>query len=238
VLAAVAGACAVLAASAAGVSLFLSSSGSESVAVQAGERCPRDTGVTRRSDFGVAGVEGVPPGATPIAPGERPADPFAPLGDKLGESVFWLEGAAALERTDGSGATTVAVLARDGALDHVDVLDGTPGPGVWISDRAAEPTGLAQGDRARLAGTQVEVPIAGVYRDVSGPLPDDYWCSHTDLLIPEATGEDLPPPVVLMDHATLLELNRRLGIPIASGGWEAPLGRDLRWRRLRSWSPS
>jgi putative ABC transport system permease protein len=107
------------------------------------------------------------------------------------------------------------------------VLDGTPGPGVWISDRAAEPTGLAQGDRARLAGTQVEVPIAGVYRDVSGPLPDDYWCSHTDLLIPEATGGDLPPPVVLMDHATLLDLNRQLGIPIASGGWEAPLGRDL-----------
>ncbi|MGH9114018.1 MAG: FtsX-like permease family protein [Acidimicrobiales bacterium] len=246
VLAAVAGAGAVLAASVAGVPLFLSSAGSESLAVQAGERCPRDTGVTLGRGFAVAGVppenfevdestesfqvdasEVLALQLTPLAPGERPDDPFAPLGDGVGRSVFWLQGDAALERADGSGVTPVALLARDGALDHVDVIDGSPGPGVWVSDRAARLTGLARGDRAVLARTQVEVPIAGVYRDVAGPLPDDYWCSHADLLLPDGPGGELPPPVVLMDHATLLELYRDLGVPIVNGGWEAPLGRDL-----------
>lgn len=108
------------------------------------------------------------------------------MGDRLGQSVFWLAGAAGLERADGSGVTRVALLARDGALDHVDVLDGTPGPGMRISDRAAAATGLGRGDRAHLAGTQVEVPIAGVYRDVSGLLPDGYWCPTPTCSSPRA----------------------------------------------------
>src|SRR5688500_13382452 len=46
VLATVAGACAVLAAALASVPLFLSSVGSETIALQTAERCPRDTGAS------------------------------------------------------------------------------------------------------------------------------------------------------------------------------------------------
>ena len=46
VLVTVAAACAVMTTSLAAVPLFLSSVGTESVALQASERCPRDTGVS------------------------------------------------------------------------------------------------------------------------------------------------------------------------------------------------
>jgi hypothetical protein len=141
VLAAVGRASAVLAASVAGVPLFLSSAGSESVAVQAAERCPRDTGVSYPAGFAVAGASPdaieaqgdgiVPPQLARLGPGDTPADPFEPLGEELGPSVLWLvRRDAGLRFADGSSEMTVAVLARDGALDHVEVLDGSRGPGL------------------------------------------------------------------------------------------------------------
>src|SRR5688572_32395896 len=67
VLATVAGACAVVAASLAAVPLFLSSVGTESVTLQAAERCPRDTGA-------ILGFE-----ATPSSVGTPSPDPFLPV---------------------------------------------------------------------------------------------------------------------------------------------------------------
>jgi putative ABC transport system permease protein len=217
VLAAVAGASAVLAAAVAGVPLFLSSAGSESVAVQAGDRCPRDTGVRYPAGVAAAGVAS-----------DTPADPFEPLDAGLGPSVLWLvQRDVGLRFADGSSDMTVAVLARDGALDHVDVLDGVPGPGLWLSDRARNVTGLAPGDRAHFSGAEAALPVAGIYRDEAVLPPDDYWCAHADLLLPDHIGASLPPPVVLADRATFLELMRSLGVPAASGAWEAPLADDL-----------
>src|SRR6187431_3290716 len=69
VLATVAGACAVTAASLAAVPLFLSSVGTASVALQASERCPRDTGAMQAFT------------ATPRQVPERSADPFQPVAD-------------------------------------------------------------------------------------------------------------------------------------------------------------
>ncbi|MGH9111464.1 MAG: hypothetical protein ACRDZN_04075 [Acidimicrobiales bacterium] len=237
VLAAVGGASAVLAASVAGVPLFLSSASSESVAVQAGERCPRDTGVRYPAGFAVAGVPpdavevdgGVgPPRPAEIGPDDSPSDPLEPLDDRLGLSVLWLvQRNAGLRFADGSSDMTVAVLARDGALDHVEVLDGSPGPGLWLSDRAQNVTQLAPGDRAYFSGAQAGVPVAGIYRDEAVLPPDNYWCAHADLLLPDHIGADLPPPVVLADRATFLELMRSLGVPAVFGAWEAPLGHDL-----------
>ena len=243
-LAAVGGASAVLAASVAGVPLFLSSAGSESVAVQADERCPRDTGASVPAGFAVAGVpapagdavdaEGsehalVPAAELPeLGPGDTPTDPFEPLDHRLEPSVLWLvRRDAGLGLADGSSVMTVAVLARDGALDHVEVLDGSRGPGVWLSDRAQNVTSLAPGDLAHFAGAENGVPVAGVYRDEAVLPPDDYWCAHADLLLPDHIGASLPPPVVLADPATFLELMRGLGVPAVFGAWEASLRPDL-----------
>ena len=72
VLLTVAAACAVMTTSLAAVPLFLSSVGTESAALQASERCPRDTGVS---------LHFAPSPATVISPAE---EPLAPLAGRLG----------------------------------------------------------------------------------------------------------------------------------------------------------
>ncbi|HEX6417997.1 MAG TPA: FtsX-like permease family protein [Acidimicrobiales bacterium] len=227
VLATVAGATAMLAAPVAAIPLFLSSAGSEGIAVQAEERCPRDTGATYLTGFTAAELRDPPP------------DPFAPLAGDLEPAVSWARLGVSLARPDGSTAPPMPLLARDGAVDHVEVVDGSPGPGLWISDRAAEITRLGAGDVATIVDPtltvpaprtpqmepmdgRMEVPIAGVYRDLAGPArDDDYWCSHADLLL--GVPDDLPPPLVLADRATMAGLVDALGVDTAPGAWEASL---------------
>lgn len=165
VLATVAGACAVLAAPLAAVPLFLSSAGSASVAVQV-ERCPRDTGATFTQ---------LPAAAS--GAGTDAAAPFAPLGAWLGPTEGWgrlddvmLEGT----RPDGPRQVRTNVLTRDHALDHVEVLEGATDldtPGVWLSDRAVDESGVGLGDQAQLGPTRL--PVVGVYRDLAGTSVDD-----------------------------------------------------------------
>jgi putative ABC transport system permease protein len=238
VLASVAGASTVLAAAVAGVPLFLSSAASESVAVQAAERCPRDTGVNLGAGFAVAGVPrsaadrslggAVPPELPRLGPGDPVADPFEPLGEQLGPSALWLvRRGLELRFADDSTALGVALLTRDRAPAPGEVIEGSPGPGVWLSDRAQHVTGLAPGDRAYFAGVEGGMPVAGIYREPGFPLDDTYWCAHGDLLLPDHLGASLLPPVVLADRATFLEVMRALGVPAVAGAWEAPLARDL-----------
>ena len=207
--------CAVVAASVAAVPLFLSSVGSATVEVQADERCPRVTGATARFRVGPADVV------------DGPVDPFTPVADRLGPARRWvrleplrLTGADPQRRIDAS------LLARDDVADHIEVLEQTSGDGVWITDRAAERTGLGVGDNALLGGA--EVPVVGVYRDVAGTSVDDYWCSIADLVLLEVRGADLvlPPPIVLADRATFARLVTELDVD-AFGAWEAPLRAGL-----------
>src|SRR5262245_24483808 len=210
----VAGATMVLVAPLAAVPLFLSSAGTASVAVQAAERCPRDTGASYTVFMGTAEA------ASP------PADPLRPLAGALGPTTRW----SASEVVDLSGpdpgdGTAAVVLARDGADDHIDVVAGTPGaPGAWLTDRAAEATGLGPGDTATIEGASV--PVAGVYRDLAGPTVDDYWCAHADLLLVRSQGADLtlPPPVVLVDRPTFADLSGDIGAEGVAVTYEAPLG--------------
>jgi putative ABC transport system permease protein len=217
VLATVAGACAVLAAAVASVPLFLSSAGTESIAVQADERCPRDMGATYNF---IATAQGV---ASP------PRDPFAPLADTLGPTSRWARFPGVLVGADPTDDTRVVVLTRNDALEHVDVIEGSPGPGLWITDRAARITGLGSGDQATISG--VAVPVAGVYRDLAGTSFDDYWCSHVDVLLPEGPGAEPRDPVLLADQDTFAQLMGALHIagapPAALGAWEVPLRREL-----------
>ena len=216
VLATVAGACAVLVAALASVPLFLSSVGTASVAIQAAERCPRDTGATRASS------------ATPDDVRSPSPAPFGPLGDALGPSTWWarmqlvpLTGGAA-----GEDLAQTSVLVQDEAADHVDVLGGPRGEGIWITDRAAARSGLSVGDQARLGG--IALPVSAIYRDLSGNRVDPFWCSHADLLLIEVVNGDLrrPPPVVLADRDTFARVMGGMGMPHARSAWEAPLRPD------------
>ncbi|MFL6205981.1 MAG: hypothetical protein ACJ739_11580 [Acidimicrobiales bacterium] len=213
VMAAVAGACAVLAASLAAVPLFSSSVGSASVAQQVGERCPRDTGVTRAGEL------------TPSSVRTPPPDPFAPVENRLRPRGGWAHVDGVPFQPLGGDRLRITLLARDGGLDHVDVIDRAPGRGAWISDRLADLTGLGAGDVTTVGTTSV--PIAGVYRDLSGTSVDPFWCSNGDLLLVDGPDLAAPPPVVLVDRATLADLMGALDVPVAQGAWEAGLRPDL-----------
>ncbi len=215
VLLTVVGSCAVMTAAAASVPLFLSSVGTESVALQASERCPRDTGASRALMATSADVV------------RATQDPFLPVADALGPSNRWLR----LEQTTVAGLDPeddlpVSLLVRDDALEHVQVLDGSDGPGIWISDRVTPLTHLRVGDEATVGGV-ARVRVAGIYRDVSGSTVDRFWCSNGDMLLPK--GEELvpPPPVVLADPDTFASLMRALEVSVVEGAWEAPLRHGL-----------
>jgi putative ABC transport system permease protein len=242
VLLAVAGGSIVLAASGAAVPLFLSSAGTGAVRVQAQARCPRDTGAVVAGVFAVPGVdrtmpEVAGPDVHDAPPADRPPDPFASI-DGLGPSDLSFTLAAGLVAEDGNDETEVVILGRDTAADHVEVMEETGGTGVWLSDRAAGPAGLGAGDRATFAvdvtpvsasgdvgaprSARVEVPVAGVYRDLTGRAQDDFWCSHSSLLELQGIDPVPPPPLVVTDRATYLDMMASLGLAGVSGQWEAP----------------
>lgn len=210
-LAAVAGATAVVAASLASVPLFTSSVGSASVQLQADERCSRDLGATRRGSTAASAIRTPSP------------DPFVPVADRLGPSNWWarVENVPLLTDDGANERVVVSLLVRGGARDHVEQLEGRDGPGVWLSTRAAEQTGLRAGDFASIGPTRVA--ITGVYRDLSGPSVDDFWCSNADMLL--LRGPDLipPPPLVLVDRDTLAAVMRDLQLESAETAWQAGL---------------
>jgi putative ABC transport system permease protein len=213
-LLATAAACSVLAASLASVPLFLSAAGTEAVEVQAGERCPRDTGVTYPIPQKPGSLLGAP-------------DPFVPLDDELGPSVQWGRLETSLVGPDGARRTDVVVLYREGAFERLDLIAGAPIPGgVWVSDRLAGIAAIGEGDTPTLGG--VPTPVAGVYRDLAaGTIPDPFWCAHRrDLLL---EGADLvpPTPVVIADRETWFSLEGSAVSTRVDAAWEAPLGRDL-----------
>jgi putative ABC transport system permease protein len=210
----VAGAASVLVAPVAAVPLFLSSVGTEAMAVQADDRCPRDSGVSYTAMVPTAEVPGL----------DR--DPLAPLATDVGPVTTW----TSQEDVELVGATPdlsteAVVLARDGAVDHVDVLEGEPGsPGVWLPDRAARDTGLGPGDTATVLGAPM--PVAGVYRDIAGTTVDDNWCAHADLLVMVGYDPVKPPPVLIADRATYAGWMADLGNDELPVTWEAPLRPD------------
>jgi putative ABC transport system permease protein len=207
-----AGAAAVLAASLAAVPLFLSSAGTEAVELQAEERCPRDTGATWLAPTGRGEALDAP-------------NPFTPVADDLGPSVQW--GRIETTLTGPEDDTEAVVLHREGAFDHLEVLEGDLGAeGVWLSDRGVHLTGA--GDTVDVGG--VEMPVAGVYRDLTaGTIEDRYWCAHRVDLLLRAEGGDLipPPPMVVVDRDTWSALEDTVDAEVVQAGWEAPLRGDV-----------
>ena len=216
VLATVAAATAVLAASVAAVPLFRSSVGTASVGLQAAERCPSDTGATLAFEPTPAGVV------------DRSDSPFRLLDDRLGPSNRWgrMSGLS-LSGTEPADRRRASVLVRDEAFEHVEVVEGGQGPGLWVSDRATDLLGLHAGDVARV--DDVEVPVAAVYRDLSGTTVDDFWCSNADMVLLESRGGDvaLPPLLLLADPTTFSRLLGSLEPAEVAAAWEAPLREGL-----------
>lgn len=234
-LATVAGATAVLSAAVAAVPIFLSSAATEAVAVQADERCPpRTGGHMSYVPFGVGGEGGS------FQVGDVPADPFPAGADALDQRVLTLDFDSTLDLQEVGApglALSVRVMARDGATDHVEILDqspsGTSGPGVWVTDRVVDAAGVGPDDMVTIgvpgfgpAGEEAadppQVRVVGVYRDLAGYQQDDNWCAVSAVLEPNSRGEP-PPPLVLVDRATFEAVAATTSFENVRVAWEASL---------------
>lgn len=114
-------------------------------------------------------------------------------------------------------------------LDHVELLRGDDGDGVWMPDLVAEALRLGPGDVATLTdqnGRSVDVSIDGIYRAVytiyAAPS-DGYWTPwQNEFAVPCA---DCSPPAqpILGDRAQVLALARDLHHDSATMSWNAPI---------------
>lgn len=118
----------------------------------------------------------------------------------------------------------------DGALDHVEVLRGSEGPGVWLPDLIAEALGLGPGDRIDLGSSSEAssvVTVDGVYRALYSSPPRGYWLKWHDEIFTECADCAPLPQFILADLPQFLDLSSELGAPSASFVWTAPLRQRL-----------
>lgn len=123
---------------------------------------------------------------------------------------------------------TVQVVARDGALDHIQRMGSANVEGVWITDTTARALGVEPGDQIMLdvgTGTALTVPVAGVYRDLATAPLAHYWCSIAgDIIQMNAfSNAPPPPPIVLADRTVVLDLATRFGTLGRLTIWEFPV---------------
>jgi putative ABC transport system permease protein len=135
---------------------------------------------------------------------------------------------------DLSGLT---LLAREGARDQVEVLEGPAGEGLWLPHEHAQLQGIEVGDQMRLsfrgneprpwnapeddersfagAPEPVTLPVAAIYRDLRASPDTGYWCGLADIYRgSEDPNADPPPPMALVDIDTFMtvgETNRMIG---------------------------
>ncbi len=114
------------------------------------------------------------------------------------------------------------------ALDHVQIVAGTDGDGVWLPDNIAGTLKVGPGDTIELdsgAGT-AQVTVDGVYVALSNQTPDGYWQIWSDQLQGGCTDCPPPPQFILADRSQLLDLQMRLGRPSADQAFVAPARTD------------
>jgi putative ABC transport system permease protein len=131
---------------------------------------------------------------------------------------------------------TGRLFAGDQALQHVRILEGTDGDGVWLPDLIARALHLGVGDRVHLSdqgGHSVGLVIDGVYRSLytytAEPLPG-YWLSWREQICGGfAVCSPPPPQFMILDRDQLIRVSKALGIHSATFLWQAPLreGADI-----------
>lgn len=214
---------------AAAAPLFLSSSEHAALHRQLAEACIDDTGVRVASALGRAGAPW--PGEVTGRDRADRRDQLLPdlMPSSLAPPRTTLHGEFDLDRVDGpslpSGQTAMTVLARDDVADHVEVVAGPDGEGLWLPNRyanahdlepgdelevvARNPDPAAWGDQATEPAT-VRLPVAAVYRDLRDVPDVPAWCGVRDVFRGPPGAEEDPNttilPTALLDPPTLLDV--------------------------------
>jgi putative ABC transport system permease protein len=119
----------------------------------------------------------------------------------------------------------LTLLGRDGFENHVRVLHGPVGDGLWLSHEYAELQEIRVGDELELTRRSAEdgtwalgpapaptptpttLRVAAIYQDLRAAPDTPYWCGVADIYRgPEDPFVDPPPPAALVDTTTFLAI--------------------------------
>ncbi|MCA1726624.1 MAG: hypothetical protein LC722_02915, partial [Actinobacteria bacterium] len=144
----------------------------------------------------------------------------------LGEPVVAAIGSLAEVQAGGPPRSAdVRVVTRTGAFDHLHVVEGASGAGVWIADRAARLLDVHPGDLvtvSRLGDPGVRVRVDTVYRDLALGPPDPYWTPFGAIIYPANDDDPAPPSFLVVDGAAFLAMQPRLDDRVELV-WDLPL---------------
>jgi putative ABC transport system permease protein len=198
--------------------LFLLSARNATLHNQVAVGCPSTAGATTATFFGIPEFErGADPGAPRKSTAEslrdqrRAATALTP--DGLSAPRFTIRGIIELSAPERpADAVPVNLISRDDFAGHVEVREGTPGPGLWLPHRLAESLGVRAGGHVGIESRRLRV--AAVYTDLRS-LPDaPYWCGLREVYRgapgQEYTGTAVYD-MVLLDQRTYLDLTTALG---------------------------
>ena len=130
-------------------------------------------------------------------------------------------------RIPSSGPPNGVLFFGTRALDHVAIVAGADGPGVWLPDYVAEPLKAGPGDRVELRSGRnvVTVTVDGVYRALYAQPSTGYWRTWSEQLYP--CPDCAPPPQpILVDRSQLIAMTTELGTPRARFAISAPVRAD------------
>jgi FtsX-like permease family len=126
--------------------------------------------------------------------------------------------------TSGS-ALNGRMLAGDDALDHVHILSGHAGDGVFLPDFIAKSLHAVPGDhiQLQLAGHVVTVPVDGVYQALYAGATDGYWLGWYDAIHRICLDCPLPPQFLITTPSELASVMNRLEATLTDQLWVAPV---------------
>jgi putative ABC transport system permease protein len=235
VLAAVLFAGLILGAASAADPLFESSVASAANAKQIAQRCPATVGFQAGATgtlFGRADPADVPGArgldqAILLARRDRAVRRAATDVPDLGAPRLTVFGAPLIVSRPGDSGRSAngRLVHREGFAGHIQVLQAAGGGGVWLPRETAAFAGVRAGDPMALsqAGRTVTARVAGVYQNLNRLPETDYWCSAGSLIYAAGLGNEIPPPPVLVDRATLTGLEGKLQEARLQFTWELPL---------------
>jgi putative ABC transport system permease protein len=222
------GAATILSIVAAMTPLFISSSASAALQRELEGRCPA-------SVAGTTTLFGTLPGRQPesmtdlIDENREILTGHVPTHPSLGEAEAILRGTVVNVSSGNGVPLTGRFLARDDFREHIELVEGEHGPGVYVDDVLAENLGVGPGDTFTFTAgsSSSEVTVQAVYVGLYDKSGDPYWCSLQDVLEVNAMG-DLPPPPLLVDPGYFGDDGEMMssvyaGYGATAGIWEIPV---------------
>ncbi len=132
-------------------------------------------------------------------------------------------------RIPSSGPVSGVLFFGTDVLEHVDIVEGADGPGVWLPDFMAMQLKAGPGDRIELRHGRFVVPVTidGIYRAPYTQPLSGYWRTWSEQIYPcPGLRCSVPPQPILADRPQLFALATELGAPHTAFAIAAPVRTD------------